>query len=126
MALKATRIDHVNMTVKDLDATLAFYQKLFGFTIRKDQHPSYESYIIGNDDIKLCLYEDKDLVVGEGLNHFGFHVDNFDEIVATCKQMGVEMPYGVVEWEEKKSRSVYIVDPSGYEIELSEIQGGAI
>jgi hypothetical protein len=34
------------------------------------------------------------------------------------------MTYGVVQWE--KSRSVYILDPNGYEIELSEIDGGGL
>ena len=38
---------------------------------------------------------------------------------------GAEILYGgVVDWET--SRSVYIVDPSGYEVELAEISGGGI
>ena len=34
------------------------------------------------------------------------------------------MPYGVYEWEY--SRSVYITDPNGYEVELTEVFGGGL
>ncbi len=62
--------------------------------------------------------------LGDGLNHFGFYIENFEEIVEKCKSMDIVMPYGVVKWE--KSRSVYIVDPNGYEVELSELNGGGL
>ena len=59
-----------------------------------------------------------------GIVHFGFAINNFEDVVAKCEEMGVAMPFGVVEWE--KSRSVYINDPNGYEVELSERQGGGL
>ena len=121
--LKALSLDHVNMTVKDLEESVNFYGELFGFVEKKDQ-PEQMSKIIGNENIKLCLYEDANLEIGDGLNHFGFHVENFQEIVEKCKSMDIAMPYGVVKWE--KSRSVYIVDPNGYEVELSELNGGGL
>ena len=121
--LQANSIDHINMRVKDLNESVSFYSHLFGFEERKDQ-PDYDSKIIGNDSIKLCLYQDEKMEVGKGISHFGFHIENFDEIEGRCKDMGVEMPYGVVDWGE--SRSVYIIDPNGYEIELSEKQGGGL
>lgn len=122
-SLKALSLDHVNMTVKDLAESVAFYGELFGFTEKKDQSED-RSKIIGNDSIKLCMYEDPALEIGAGLNHFGFHVENFEDIVEKCESMGIPMPYGVVNWE--KSRSVYIVDPNGYEVELSEFNGGGL
>lgn len=121
--LEARSLDHVNMTVKDLLESVAFYEDLFGFVEKKDQ-PEDRSKIIGNETIKLCLYEDPALEIGAGLNHFGFHVENFEEIVKKCKSMEIPIPYGVVNWE--KSRSVYIVDPNGYEVELSEFNGGGL
>jgi len=36
----------------------------------------------------------------------------------------MEMPHAIVDWGE--SRSVYIIDPNGDEIELSERQGGGL
>ncbi|PZO20379.1 MAG: VOC family protein [Leptolyngbya foveolarum] len=122
-SLNVTSLDHINFYVKNLDESVAFYQTLFGFEVKKEQ-PEENSRIIGNDAVKLCLYEDSEKAHPGGTGHFGFHVQNFSDIVERCESMGVPMPYGVVDWE--KSRSVYIVDPSGYEIELSEIQGGGL
>ncbi len=121
--IRATSIDHINMNVKDLAESIAFYRNLFRFELKEDQ-PQQKSQIIGNESIKLCLYEDPDQVGGSGINHFGFYVENFDAVVEQCKALNLVMPYGVLEW--KHSRSVYIVDPNGYEIELSEVEGGGL
>lgn len=120
-SLKAISIDHINMTVKNLEESVKFYRDLFGFEVLKNQ-PDWNSKIIGNENIKLCLYEDASLVQGEGLNHFGFYIENFSEIEDKCSLLNIQMPYGLVEWGN--SHSIYIVDPNGYEIELSDIQGG--
>ena len=127
--LKATSMDHVNMNVKNLEQTVKFYQDLFGFEVRKEDNSPNKmdapSTIIGNDSIKLCLYEDPQVVPEGGIAHFGFHIENFDQIISKCQELGVEVLYdGPVEFE--KSRSVYIKDPSGYDIELSEISGGGL
>jgi lactoylglutathione lyase len=122
--LQATALDHVTVYVKNLAESVDFYQTLFGFEVKKDQ-PEHQSKIIGNDAIKLCLYEDPERAVPGGLAHFGLHVQNFSEIVEKCEALGVPMPDGVVEWDEK-TRSVYIVDPNGYDIELSEVNGGGL
>ena len=127
--LQATSLDHVNMNVKDLEKTVEFYKKLFGFEIRKDDNSPNKldapSKIIGNNSIKLCLYEDPQMSPAGGIAHFGFHVANFDDIMNKCKELDVIVLYdGPVEFE--KSRSVYIKDPSGYDIELSEVSGGGL
>jgi len=123
ITLKAASIDHVNLTVKNLAESVTFFKDLFGFEVIKDQ-PEQDSQIIGNATIKLCLYEDPQLEIGSGMNHYGFDIENFDDTVAACQALGIKMPYGVVDWGQ--SRSVYIIDPSGYEIELSERQGGGL
>lgn len=122
--LRAISMDHVNMTVKNLEESVNFYKKLFGFQIKKEQG-EYKSKIIGNDNIKLCLYEEPNMSPEGGIAHFGFNIENFDEIMETCKSLGVKVFYdGPVQFE--KSRSIYIEDPSGYDIELSEIKGGGL
>ncbi|MEJ2259938.1 MAG: VOC family protein [Nitrosopumilaceae archaeon] len=126
--ISATSIDHVNMKVRDLAESVSFYSNLFGFEVKQDENPNkagVPSKIIGNDSIKLCLYEVPDMSPEGGIAHFGFHVDNFSEVIAKCRELEVQILYGgEVDWE--KSRSVYIVDPSGYEIELSEVSGGGL
>ena len=126
--LKATSIDHVNMKVKDLELSVKFYKNLFGFEIKQEENANKldaPSKIIGNDTIKLCLYEVPDMSPQGGIAHFGFNIANFNQVIEKCKELGVEILYGgIVDWE--KSKSVYIVDPSGYEIELGEISGGGL
>ena len=122
-SLKTSGIDHVNMMVKDLDESVKFYSELFGLELKKDQ-AAQKSKIIGDEAVKLCLYESPNLVHVKGINHVGFHIQNFDEVVDKCESMGIAMPYGVTEWEH--SRSVYIIDPNGYEVELTEVFGGGL
>jgi len=126
--LKATSIDHVNMKVKDLEQSVKFYKNLFGFEIKQEENANKldaPSKIIGNDTIKLCMYEVPDMSPEGGIAHFGFNIDNFNDTIEKCKELGVQILYGgIVDWE--KSKSVYIVDPSGYEIELGEISGGGL
>lgn len=126
--LDATSIDHVNMKVKNLEKSIIFYQDLFDFQIKQENNPNKSdipSKIIGNDSIKLCLYEVPDMKPEGGIAHFGFHIANFNDILKKCQELKIEILYGgEVDWE--KSKSVYILDPSGYEIELSEIEGGGL
>ncbi len=126
--LEATSIDHVNMKVKDLAQSVKFYKNLFGFEIKQEENANKldaPSKIIGNDTIKLCLYEVPDMSPEGGIAHFGFNIANFNQVIEKCKELDVEILYGgIVDWE--KSKSVYIVDPSGYEIELGEISGGGL
>lgn len=128
--LKAISMDHVNMNVKNLEQSIQFYKNLFGFEVRKEDNSPNKldvpSKIIGNDSIKLCLYEDSQMSPNSGgIAHFGFHIANFDDIIVKCKELHVEILYGgPIDFE--KSRSVYIKDPSGYDIELSEISGGGL
>jgi catechol 2,3-dioxygenase-like lactoylglutathione lyase family enzyme len=126
--LDATSIDHVNMKVKNLADSVEFYCNLFGFEIKQEENPNktdVPSKIIGNNSIKLCLYEVASMTPEGGIAHFGFHIANFEQVIAKCQDLGVQILYGgEVDWE--KSKSVYIVDPSGYEIELSKISGGGL
>ena len=128
VTLNAKAIDHVNMKVKNLEKSIQFYNNLFGFEIKQEENPNktdVPSKIIGNENIKLCLYEVPEMSPEGGIAHFGFNIVNFSEVVDKCKELGVQILYGgIVDWE--KSKSVYIVDPSGYEIELGEILGGGL
>ena len=63
--LQAKSIDHVNMKVKNLIQSINFYNNLFGFEIKQEENPNkidVPSKIIGNDTIKLCMYEVPDYV----------------------------------------------------------------
>ena len=127
--LNAKSIDHINMNVRNLDESVTFYKNLFGFEIKKEENAPNKSdapsKIIGNDSIKLCLYEVPDMSPKGGIAHFGFNIENFDDILEKCREFNVQVLYGgPIDWE--KSRSIYIADPSGYELELGQIPGGGL
>lgn len=127
-SLNATSIDHVNMKVKNLQQSVEFYKNLFGFEVKQEENPNKAdapSKIIGNDKIKLCLYEIPNMAPEGGINHFGFNISNFDMVLDKCDELNVEILYdGTINWE--KSRSIYIKDPNGYEVELGEVDGGGL
>ncbi|MEE9450397.1 MAG: VOC family protein [Ignavibacteriaceae bacterium] len=126
MSLITAGIDHLNLDVKNLDQSVEFYNKLFGFTVFKEQ-PEENSKIIGNDHVKLCLYQrdEFDHFEKNGFNHFGLHIKNFEDVMQKCTELGIEVYYGgQLDWE--RSSSIYIKDPNGYEIELAKVFGGGL
>ena len=126
MNLKVNGIDHLNMEVVNLNETVEFYNKLFGFKVIKEQ-PEENSKIIGNEKVKLCLYERGDFhgYTKKGFHHFGLHIENFEDVMQKCREMEIEIYYGgPLKWE--KSSSIYIKDLNGYEIELAEVFGGGL
>ena len=126
MNLIVNGIDHLNMEVINLNETVEYYNQLFGFTVKMEQ-PEENSKIIGNEKVKLCLYQTEDFhgYTKNGFHHFGLHIENFEEVMNKCKEMGIEIFYGgPLKWE--KSTSFYIKDPNGYEIELAEVFGGGL
>ena len=124
------RIDHINMRVKNLAQSIEFYRKNFGFEMREDHHDAEEPWaIIGIPNTAyLCLYEHPDKERSDEvlrISHFGLAVDEFDAVMDKLKASGTKILYnGPVVWDH--SRSIYIEDPSGHEIELSEKIGGGL
>ena len=53
------------------------------------------------------------------------HVNNFEQTCNYLKEKNFALSYGgIINWGA--SKSVYITDINGYEIELSEMNGGAL
>lgn len=126
MKLKTTGIDHVNLQVLNLEESCRFWNKLLGFKELEDI-PDQNGKIIGTKEAKLALYENVEMEIKEkeGFSHVSFHIENFEDIEEVCVELGLKIKYsGTVQWP--KSRSIYINDPNGYEVELSEVWGGGI
>lgn len=122
--IRLTRVDHINMTVQELDRSAAFYRSVFGFVEKEAGERGGRRWaILGVPDrLYLCLYETGEPVASEGVNHFGFHVEDFDAAAEDLRARGIateSVDYGA-------SRSLYVSDPDGYEIELSERLGGGL
>jgi len=126
MTLKTTGIDHANLTVRNLEETCKFWKDLLGFELLEDI-PEQKGKIIGNENAMLTLYENPNFkeYIKTGFNHLSFHIENFAEAETICKELKLKIGYGgIIEWT--KSRSIYINDPNGYEIELAEVWGGGL
>jgi catechol 2,3-dioxygenase-like lactoylglutathione lyase family enzyme len=124
--LKITGIDHLNLEVIDLEESSEFWEKLFGFKTL-EEIKEQNGRIIGNRYALLALYETPGMKKYEkvGFSHVSFHVENFDEVEQKCIELGIPVKYnGPITWP--KSKSIYIEDPNGYEIELAEHWGGKL
>lgn len=126
--LQATGFDHINMNVNNLDETTNFYQKHFGFKVLEEgvSGSGNQYKIIGiPGKLSLAIYPSGNLNEhkNQNVNHFGIHIDNYDHLLDYLTENKILYEYGGhVDYE--KSRSIYIIDPNGYEIELSEKFGG--
>jgi catechol 2,3-dioxygenase-like lactoylglutathione lyase family enzyme len=128
--IEVKQMDHLNMGVRSIAETEKFYRDLFGFEekergIGMDGEPFA---IIGSADrVYLCIYEYGDLPLPDEnlfIHHFGFYIDDFDLALKEIQERKIELGYGGGVVQQGKSRSIYIHDPSGYEIELVEKLGG--
>lgn len=119
------RIEHANITVSNVNASVAFYQKLFGARVRWQGSTSNGNRAahIGVEDTYLALFEaDRTgaAPVGYakvGFNHLGFQVDDLDTYKARLQAMGVDLNG---EDDYDPGRRLYFYDLDGVEIELVE------
>jgi catechol 2,3-dioxygenase-like lactoylglutathione lyase family enzyme len=120
-------LEHVNLTVADLDRSIDFYCRLLGFRVRwrRDGGEDRPAAHIGDDRVYLALFEappsrngraplDYDAV---GLNHFGFVVDDLAAMKQRLAELGVA-PKSEADYEP--GRRLYFLDPDGIEVELVE------
>lgn len=127
--LNVNGLDHLNLSVINLNETVNWYKELFGFEVKEEgKSSSGNPYkIIGKSGtLYMALYENGDDEVNSNpLNHIGFNLDNFDESIQVLKSKGIELGYGgIIEYPD--SKSAYITDPNGLEIELSSNFGGGL
>ncbi len=133
--IRVTGIDHINFYVSDLDRSIEFYKKVFGFSVLEDHtKDEKEPWAIMGAGGKafLAMYQKDDFRPPEQgpVNHWGFVIEDADRTLKALKENQVKILYadephgGIIDWP--KSKSIYIQDPDGYEIELSNLTGGGL
>ena len=132
--IRVSAIDHLNITVSDLDRSIAFFGRLFGFEVAEDCSDDQRPYLImGKPGVGwLALHGQINGGPPEGgrINHWGFVVEDFDGLRDRLDSLGADVRYtdrwpdGIVEYP--RSRSLYVADPDGNEIELTSAFGGAL
>jgi lactoylglutathione lyase len=125
-----TELVHTNMRVRDIDASLRFYEAL-GFERRGklDFGSAYNVYLgLPGDGDRLELTvnvgQDDPYDLGSGYGHVAITVDDLDATLARLAEQGIEPekpPYGPGGRDEY--RICFLADPDGYRIEL--IDGGS-
>ncbi len=118
-------IEHVNLTVRDLDRSMAFYCDLLDLEVRW-KGPIDAGRLgahVGDDGTYLALFEatsdgevDHDYT-RPGVNHFGFVVDDLDDARRRVEHLGATVH---LEGSYEPGRRIYFFDPDGYEVELVE------
>ena len=118
---------YLGIRVKNLQQSIDFYTNLLGMTLVK-RHAIAETRgeiaeLQSGDDgfiLELNYYTEAspystEYVVGEGLDHLAFKVDDIDTALREAEQMGYPLKLDV---RTDRSRWAYIEDPNGIWIEL--------
>jgi len=129
--IKILGVDHIQLDVANLEESLEFYSRVFGFEIKEVGIRAFTRWmIIGtNNTLYLCMHEYAEgrNVKNDGLEitHFGILVEDFYRVISQLREHAVKLlpDYEVL---YHSSRSVYFLDPNGYKVEISEKYGGGI
>lgn len=123
-----TDLDHLNMTVNNLEESAEWYSRLFGFEWVEGERQAEEPWgILRSGNSMLCLYEahglknPRDETVTEAAHHiahFGLRIRDrraWEEAVA---REDIRTYYGSPV-RYPRSWSWYVKDPTGYMIEVA-------
>ena len=138
-------LTHVGITVSDLDASVKFYEEVFGFTCR-DRHTFDEefisavpnlyklsntiadaAFIVASNGIVLELFQFKPALPEDGRfawnrtghTHIAFTLDDLPEFAKHMRAKNVRFCMDVLE-KQDGSHWVFVQDPDGNLIEVSE------
>lgn len=112
---------HENYNVKDLDASLKFYEEALGLTERRRKVSEDGNFIIvyvGNEttpfELELTWLKDHPQAydIGEEEFHLAFHVDDYEGAHALHEKMGC------ICFENPLMGIYFIQDPDGYWLEI--------
>jgi glyoxylase I family protein len=118
---------HVAVMVDDLDAAIAFYRDVLGFSMlrRPDFGPGTEGawLQLGHAQVHLGVVEE--MGPRTGFPHMAMHVpaDAWDDTMRELEARGVSflLPPGSREDFGKTVRAAFICDPAGNAIELTDV-----
>jgi catechol 2,3-dioxygenase-like lactoylglutathione lyase family enzyme len=126
-----TRIDHIVLTVRDLETTLSFYERVLGF-IRELRPGAPAALKFGAQKINVHEaarpFEPKAAHPTPGAGDFCLITERpIDEIGAHLERCGVAIELGPVPrfGAEGPMTSVYFRDPDGNLVEVARYDAGA-
>lgn len=120
---------HVAIKVKDLDATLGFYQGKLGFPemlrLNKEDGSLWLVYLRITDDVFLEIFPgaENDRAPGKdanGVNHLCLMIDDLDTFCPQIEAEGIPLT-AQIKMGADGNRQAWIEDPDGNRIELMEM-----
>ena len=107
--LKGVKIDHVSIQVTDLPRAVAFYEKIFGFTILSEDKPN-EIVRLGSGKVLVSLHHKSPTGL---VDHFANGVENFNKesVTAKLKALGSNP-------EDNLDAGFHIKDPEGMSVQI--------
>ncbi len=112
------------LNVKDLDAAVDFYSKMFGTPVSK-RKPGYANFAIDEPPLKLVLFETPD--AEERLNHLGVEVFEAEQVTDATERLEAEGMADLVENATTccyaKADKVWATEPDGIRWEWYRVLG---
>ena len=124
--MRVKGLDHVGLTVADLDSSVRFYRDGLGLMLLRmgEQGPAGVRFaVIQVGEQELNIFErsragssDKDGAFG--VDHFCLSVEalSIDDVIVHLRRVGLDIAKGPV--ERRSATSVFIHDPDGVRVEL--------
>ncbi len=117
---------HTRMRVNDLERTLEFYQRVFGFEVtRRHESPrgsklAFLAVPNSDEEIEITYFPGSGPVkVQEDLMHLAFEVESMKAFQKHLDQIGVPLSDGPTQ-SSSGSIFAFVDAPEGYEIEVIE------
>jgi catechol 2,3-dioxygenase-like lactoylglutathione lyase family enzyme len=107
--LKGAKIDHVSIQVSDLPRSVAFYQKMFGFTVVSEDKPN-EIVRLGAGKVVVSLHHKSPTGL---VDHFAIGVEGFnkDAVTRQLRALGASP-------DENLDAGFHIKDPEGMSVQV--------
>jgi len=107
--IKATRVDHVALSVSDIDHAMVFYRRLFGNEVLKDGKTPRRYLRLGP-----CYMAIAPAAAGEAkrIDHFGLGIENFNAptMKSALEKAGIKV--------RESNVGLFVADPDGTSIQI--------
>jgi len=120
--MSAIRLEHVNFTVSNAEATASMLQTLFGWHIRwrGTSNSGWPVIHVGSETSYLALFQprtsdDEPAPTGGRFNHVGVEVEDLDAVEAKLHELGLKAHHAD---DYDPGRRFYFFDPDGIEYEV--------
>jgi len=105
--------DELNLPVKDLEASIPFYETVMGFRVISRNDSPHKSVILSRDEIKMGLAENGGDPTQEGCF---FQVDNAESAFAELKANGLareDPDFRIDHYGDKSYKVFFVIAPDG-------------